>query len=173
MSKNENQSKNNTRRIYIRSQRRWQEVPEEIYQEHARFHDTYRHRMQDRGLCCCPRNKWWVCDADCLACEYRNADVIASLDSPIGEEDDDLILMDTIADDSVAVSELAADRIVLEQLFKRLADLMPEAADIGKLRMQGLSDEAIAKSIGIPRTTFLSRIKAAKKQLEKEYPDFF
>ena len=50
---------------------------------------------------------------------------------------------------------------------------MPEAADIGKLRMQGLSDEAIAKSIGIPRTTFLSRIKAAKKQLEKEYPDFF
>lgn len=50
--------------------------------------------------------------------------------SPAGEEDDDLILMDTIADDSVAVSELAADRIVLEQLFKRLADLMPEAADI-------------------------------------------
>ena len=50
---------------------------------------------------------------------------------------------------------------------------MPEAADIGKLRMQGLSDEAIAKSIGIPRTTFLSRIKTAKKQLEKEYPDFF
>lgn len=173
MAINENQSKNNTRRIYIRSQRRWHEVPEEIYQEHTRFHDTYRHRMQDRGLCCCPRNKWWVCDADCLTCEYRNADVIASLDSPIGEEDDDLILIDTIADDSVAVSELAADRIVLEQLFKRLANLMPEAADIGKLRMQGLSDEAIAKAIGIPRTTFLSRIKAAKKQLEKEYPDFF
>ena len=83
------------------------------------------------------------------------------------------ILSKNIANDSVAVSELAADRIVLEQLFKRLADLMPEAADIGKLRMQGLSDEAIAKSIGIPRTTFLSRIKTAKKQLEKEYPDFF
>ena len=68
-----------------------------------------------------------VCDADCLTCEYRNADVIASLDAPIGEEDDDLILMDTIADESVAFSELASDRIVLEQLFKRLADLMPEA----------------------------------------------
>ena len=77
--------------------------------------------------------------------------------------------MDTIADDGVAVSELATDRIVLEQLFKRLADMMPEAENIGKLRLQGLS----AKKIGIPRTTFLSRIKAAKKQLEKEYPDFF
>lgn len=173
MANKENQSKTETRRIYIRSQRRWQEVSEEVYQEHTRFHDTYRHRMQDRGLCCCPRNKWWICDADCLTCEYRNADVIASLDAPIGEEGDDLILMDTIADESVAVSELASDRIVLEQLFKRLADLMPEAENIGKLRMQGLSDEAIAKEIGIPRTTFLSRIKAAKKLLAQEYPDFF
>ena len=129
--------------------------------------------MQGRGLCCCPRNKWWVCDADCLTCEYRNADVIASLDSPIGEDDDDLTLMDTIADDSVVVSELATDRIVLEQLFKRLADMMPEAENIGRLRLQGLSDEQISREIGIPRTTFLSRIKAAKKQLEKEYPDFF
>ena len=173
MQNKENQRKNNTRRIYIRSQRRWQEVPEDVYQEHIRFHDTYRHRMQDRGLCSCPRSKWWTCDADCLTCEYRNADVIASLDSPIGEDDDDLTLMDTIADDSVSVSELATDRIVLGQLFKRLADMMPEAENIGKLRLQGLSDEAIAKKIGIPRTTFLSRIKAAKKLLAQEYPDFF
>lgn len=173
MAINENTSKNNTRRIYVRSQRRWQEVPEKVYQEHIRFHDTYRYRMQDRGLCSCPRNKWWVCDADCLTCEYRNADVIASLDAPICEEEDDLILMDTIADESVAVSELATDRIVLEQLFKRLVDLMPEAVNIGKLRMQGLSDEAIAKEIGVPRTTFLSRIKAVKKLLAQEYPDSF
>ena len=81
--------------------------------------------------------------------------------------------MDAITDDSITVSELATDRIVLEQLFKRLAELMPEAESIGKLRMQGLSDEAIAKVIGIPRTTVLSRIKAAKKVLEQEYPDFF
>ena len=81
--------------------------------------------------------------------------------------------MDTIADEGTAVSELIADRIVLEQLFKRLSDLMPEAETISELRMQGFSDDAIAKTIGIPRTTFLSRIKAAKKLLAKEYPDFF
>lgn len=173
MQNKKNQSKTETRRIYIRSQRRWQEVSEEVYQEHTRFHDTYRHRIQGRGLCRCPRSKWWVCDADCLTCEYHNADVIASLDAPIGEDDDNLSLMDAITDDSMTVSELATDRIVLEQLFKRLADLMPEAESIGKLRMQGLSDEAIAKVIGIPRTTVLSRIKAAKKVLEQEYPDFF
>ena len=173
MAINENQSKTSTHRIYIRSQRRWQEVPEEVYQEHIKFHDAYRHKMQERGLCCCPRKKWWVCDADCLTCEYRNADVIASLDAPIGEEDNDLILLDTIKDESVAVSELAADRIVLEQLFKRLADLMPEAADISNLRRQGLSNEALAKPIRIPRPTCPPGIKRAKKQLEKEYLDFF
>lgn len=173
MSINENTSKNNTRRIYIRSQRRWQEVPEEVNQEYTRFHDTYRHRMQGRGLCFCPHSKWWTCDSDCLTCEYYNRDIIPSLDSPIGEEEDELTLMNTIADGSVDIAELVTDRIVLQLLFKRLADLMPEAADIGKLRLQGISDEAIAKKIGIPRTTFLSRIKAAKKQLEKEYPDFF
>lgn len=172
MANNENQSKE-TRRIYIRSQRRWQEVPEEVYQEHIRFHDTYRHKMQKRRLCRCPRSKWWTCDADCLTCEYRNADTTLSLDVPTGAEDEDLTLMDTIADEGTAVSELIADRIVLEQLFKRLSDLMPEAETIGELRMQGFSDDAIAKTIGIPRTTFLSRIKAAKKLLAKEYPDFF
>ena len=172
MANNENQSKE-TRRIYIRSQRRWQEVPEEVYQEHIRFHDTYRHKMQKHRLCRCPRSKWWTCDADCLTCEYRNADTLLSLDTPIGAEDEYLTLMDTIANESAAVSDFIADRIVLEQLFKRLTDLMPEAKTIGKLRMQGLSDDAIAKAIGIPRTTFLSRIQAAKKLLEQEYPDFF
>ena len=41
MANKENQSKTETRRIYIRSQRRWQEVPEEVYQEHTRFHDDW------------------------------------------------------------------------------------------------------------------------------------
>ena len=58
-------------------------------------------------------------------------------------------------------------------LFDRLNDLMPEAVRIGKLRQQGLSDEAIAKVIGIKRTTFLSRLKKAKEQLAAEFPDRF
>lgn len=167
------QSKPLTRRIYIRNQCLWLEVSEADYQEHVRFHNSYRHRQQDRGLCCCPRNKWWVCDADCLTCEYRNTDAIVSLDSPIGEESDDQTLLDAIEDKSAPFADFVIDRIVLEQLFKRLAELMPEAANIGRLRLQGLSDDAIAKSIGIPRTTFLYRIKKVLNLLKQEYPDFF
>lgn len=50
---------------------------------------------------------------------------------------------------------------------------MPEAQDIGRLRQKGLTDEAIAKVIGIKRTTFRSRLEKAKKQLASEYPDRF
>ena len=50
---------------------------------------------------------------------------------------------------------------------------MPEAVQIGKLRQQGMSDEAIAKIIGVKRTTFLSRLKKAKEQLAAEFPDRF
>ena len=42
---------------------------------------------------------------------------------------------------------------------------------IGELREEGLSDEAIAKKIGIKRTTFLSRLKKAKEKLCEEFPD--
>ena len=50
---------------------------------------------------------------------------------------------------------------------------MPEAEEIGRLRMNDLSDEAIADIIGIKRTTFRSRLAKAKVILAEEYPDFF
>ena len=50
---------------------------------------------------------------------------------------------------------------------------MPEAIEIGQLRQAGLSDAAIAETIGIKRTTFLSRLKKVRKQLAVEFPDIF
>ena len=65
------------------------------------------------------------------------------------------------------------DSIELDHLFQRLNELMPEAKQIGQLRQKGLSDEAIARVIGIKRTTFLSRLKKAREQLAAEFPDQF
>ena len=50
---------------------------------------------------------------------------------------------------------------------------MPEAVEIGRLRQKGLTDAAIAKIVGIKRTTFRSRLEKAKAQLAAEYPDRF
>ena len=50
---------------------------------------------------------------------------------------------------------------------------MPEASTIGNLRLDGLSDTAISIRLGISRTTFLSRLKKAKKVLADEFPELF
>ena len=61
----------------------------------------------------------------------------------------------------------------MDMLFARLEELMPEAREIGLLRQKGLTDSAIADSIGVKRTTFLSRLKKAREQLASEFPDLF
>ena len=76
-------------------------------------------------------------------------------------------------DESANLDGFVTDRIVFEQLLKRLDELMPDARRIGELRLDGFSDSDIADIIGVPRTTLLSRLKKAKAQLREEYGDTF
>ena len=163
MQKKDNQRK--PYRIYLKATREWVEVPEEVYKEHTRFHDAFRKRHQSHGQCICPKNKFWLCDADCLTCEFRRAGDHISLDYSTENEDGDTCSpLDALADTAPSIED---------QLLARLDELMPEARKIGRLRLKGLTDEAIAEVIGIKRTTFRSRIEKAKKHLAPEYPDRF
>lgn len=171
MAINENQCKH---RIYLKSTRQWVEVSETVYREHTRFYDAFRKKAQYHGQCICPKNKFWLCDGDCCNCEYRRGGDMLSLDFTSENEDGDTCTpQDTIPDDSPLLDEIVCDRATLEQLFSRLQELMPEAEEIGRLRLQNMSDEAIADLLGIKRTTFRSRLAKAKDILAAEYPDFF
>lgn len=164
----------NPYRIYLKSTRQWVEVSEEYYCDHTRYHDALRKRQQSHGQCVCPKNKFWLCDGDCLTCEFRRAGDMLSLDYTVENEDGDTCSpLDTLADPAPSIEEIICDKAELDQLFARLNELMPEAVQIGQLRQDGLSDEAIAEIIGIKRTTFLSRLKKAKEQLAAEFPDRF
>ena len=68
---------------------------------------------------------------------------------------------------------ILCDKAEMDMLFARLEELMPEARKIGLLRQKGMTDSAIANTIGVIRTTFLSRLKKAKEQLASEFPDRF
>ena len=150
------------------------EVSEEYYRDHTRYHDALRKRQQSHGQCVCPKNKFWLCDGDCLTCEFRRAGDTLSLDYTVENEDGDACSpLDNLADPAPSIEEIICDKAELDQLFARLNELMPEAVQIGQLRQDGLSDEAIAEIIGIKRTTFLSRLKKAKEQLAAEFPDRF
>ena len=170
MQNKDNQSK----RIYLKATRQWVEVSEEYYRDHTRYHDALRKRQQSHGQCVCPKSKFWLCDGDCLTCEFRRAGDMLSLDYTVENEDGNACSpLDNLADPAPSIEEIICDKAELDQLFARLNELMPEAVEIGRLRQDGLSDEAIAEIIGIKRTTFLSRLKKAKEQLATEFPDRF
>ena len=46
---------------------------------------------------------------------------------------------------------------------------MPQAREIGVLRMQGKSDREIAKILGIPRTSMYRMLERAKQILEEKF----
>lgn len=164
----------NPYRIYLKATRKWVEVSEEFYKNHTRHYDTFRKRHQAHGQCVCPRNKFWLCDGDCYNCEFRRAGDMLSLDYTTENKDGDTCSpLDALEDPTPSIESVICDKAELDQLFAHLNELMPEAIQIGKLRQDGLTDETIAKLIGIPRTTFLSRLKKAKEILQREYPDLF
>lgn len=165
---------NNVKRIYDKQTKTWFEVAPEQYEEFDRWRTNLRKREQYHHRCMCPRNKWWLCDGMCQDCEFHAPGDTLSLDMPVSNEDgDEVTLLDTLVDPAPTIESVICDKAELDQLFTRLNELMPEAVQIGKLRQDGLSDEAIAEIIGIKRTTFLSRLKKAKEQLTTEFPDRF
>lgn len=161
-------------RIYLKSTREWVEVSEAFYREHTRYYDAFRKRHQSHGQCVCSKSKFWLCDGDCYNCEFRRAGDMLSLDYQAKNEDGDTCSpIDALSDSAPSVEDIICDRIELEQLFKRLEQIMPEALIVGKMRQKDMTDEAIAKVIGIKRTTFRSRLDKAKEILSSEFPDYF
>ena len=172
MQKNANQSK--SYRIYDKQTKIWFEVTPDQYAEFDRWRTNLRKREQYHHRCMCPRNKWWLCDGMCQDCECHAPGDILSLDMPTSNSDgDEVTLLETLEDVAPSIESIICDKAELDQLFERLNALIPEAVQIGQLRQDGLSDEAIAKIIGIKRTTFLSCLNKAKAQLAKEYPNLF
>ena len=160
--------------IYDKQTKTWFKVSSEQYEEFDRWRTNLRKREQYHHHCMCPRNKWWLCDGMCQDCEFHAPGDTLSLDTPIANDNgDDVSLLDILEDPAPSIESAFCDMAELDQLFQHLNELMPEAIQIGQLRQEGLSDEAIAKVIGIKRTTFLSRLKKAKEQLVSEFPDRF
>jgi len=110
---------------------------------------------------------------DCTTCPfYRNPH--NSLDYTFTDLDgEEHSFYETIEDPSPLVEDIIADGERLKELFLRINTLMPEAVTIGKLREEGLSEDAIAERIGIGRKTYAYRIKKLKSILEEEFSEFF
>lgn len=164
------QKKVNPYRIYDKQTRQWVEVTPEEYANFDRWRTNLRKREQYHKRCMCPRNKWWLCDGVCDDCEFHAAGDVLSLDKTVSNDDgDETCLLDSIPSDTSNLNDIILDQILMQQLLKRLDELMPAARGIGRLRQMNVKDEDIADAIGIKRTTFRSRIEKARAQLSEEF----
>lgn len=128
----------------------------------------------NHGRCVCPPSKRLHCDMDCLTCPYHTNGDMSSLDDTfISKEGEEHSYIEVLEDTSPMIDDILADGERLRNLFIKLNTLMPEAIEIGKLREEGLSEDSIAKRIGIGRKTYAYRLKKVKKQLEEEFPELF
>lgn len=148
-------------------------ITEEQYRSIYRKIWSIRKNEQDNGRCMCPKKLLWTCDGMCLNCEFHVDNKVISLDKRISTtNDNDLTLLDVLADSSIDTGDFVAEALVCKQLLKRLVEFMPKAKEIGRLRLDGLSDQAIAQKLGIPRTTMLSQLKKALQKIIQEFPEF-
>jgi len=96
---------------------------------------------------------------DCLTCPFRRAGNVCSTDEIACEIDGaEICYLDTLYDDSPLIDDMIANSAELQLLFERLQELMPQAVEIGKLRLLGHTNVSIAKKLDMQTTSSSSRI---------------
>ena len=82
------------------------EVSEEIYRAYYQPIWNTRYHAQKNGECCCTKAQLWKCDGVCPGCPFYAAGKKVSIDTPIGGEEDELTLGDTLADDASSAESI-------------------------------------------------------------------
>lgn len=165
--------------IYLRSSGQRVAVTKEQFDDYYRDINAYRRTQQNHGRCVCPPSKRLLCDMDCFNCPYRTDGDVSSLDDNLSfDEGKEMNRLDHLQEKLPELQlpsneDIVADALYMQEILARLTELMPQAIEIGRLREQGLTEDAIAEQIGTGRKTYAYRIKKAAEILKKEFPDFF
>lgn len=147
------------------------EVSEEIYRAYYQPIWNTRYHAQKNGECRCTKAQLWKCNGVCPGCPFYAAGKKVSIDTPIGGEDDELTLGDTLADDAPSAESILVDKELLDALYDELNRLDPEGKRICELLMYHSEREA-ADIMGMARSTFKrhwAKIQAELQDKLKEY----
>lgn len=160
---------NSNYRIYSRTLHQWLNVSEEIYLDHTRFYGAFRKRTQSHGQCCCPRSKAWLCDGDCLTCEFRTVGKQLSLDYTAEDRNGKpRHPIDDLPDETVNIPCAAEKYELKKALYEVIGRLEPENQLICQRIMEGKSEREIAAELGISRSTYTYRRDKLFQVLRKQ-----
>lgn len=173
MKSNEKQQSTKTYKIYLHLIKAWVEVPEEVYRAYYRDIWATRKRAQSHGQCMCPKSKLWLCDGDCLACEFRAAGDRLSLDHTFeNEKGKETSLIDTLVSDDASMDSILEEAELFRALHQRLEELDPDGRRICELIMEGKSEREAAADMQMARSTFKRRWNAVKAILREQLEDY-
>lgn len=147
------------------------EVPEEVYKEYYRPIWRERKKAQKEGSCVCPESQFWKCDCDCQLCSFFVAGVQVSLSTPIGGEEDEITLGDTLSDGITPESRLLKKELI-EALYTALAQLDQESREICSFIMQGKTEREIADAMNRSQSTLHYQKQKAIAFLRKALRDY-
>lgn len=146
-------------------------VTKEFYITANREISRKRKQLQRSGECCCPKKLLWKCDGDCERCRFSLAgEQPLCLDAP-ASEDENVSLMDTIADDSPLPEEIAEDKALMYALYRELDALAPEGRRICEL-LSRLSEREAAEEMDMSRSTFKRHWAKVQERLAKRLSDY-
>lgn len=157
--------------IYLRATNQRIQVSKEDFTNYYRGINAFRIKQQRNGCCNMPRSEWKSCDMNCNKCPYvKYRDL--SLSTNLGYDDDyPITLADSIPDKTTSVENEIVNTAELTAVLERIKELMPQAIEIGKLKMAGYTESQIAEMLGIHKNTFRSRLASVKKKLLAENPE--
>lgn len=146
-------------------------VSKDFYVKAYREINSKRKRLQRSGACRCPRNKLWKCDGDCDRCCYHAPDpLLLHLHAP-SAADENLSLIDIVADGGPLPEDIVADAELLSALLQELEQL--DARERRMLELAStVSEREAAKQMGIPRNTFAYQWAQLRERLAQKLKDY-
>ena len=132
-------------------------VTEEVYQVATRWKENERYRARRDGKCGQPNYR--RCSGDCGTCPWQQEGYrVLSLTKVLGDSyDTEPHELDRT---HPSFDDVIADKLLLEELYRKLDELIPGGAQVFQMRAHNYSEREIAKALGIKSQSTLNyRIK--------------
>jgi len=140
---------------YIKVNRELIPVNEEVYQVASRMKENERHRARRDGKC--GQSDYRYCSGDCGTCGwYQEGHQMLSMSKVFVENPE----YEMPEKGTPLIDDIIANKLLLEDLYHKLDELIPDGAQVFQMRAYNYSEREIAKALGIKAQSTLNyRIK--------------
>lgn len=149
-------------------------VTEEVYKAANQMKEKERYHARRDGKCGQPDYRY--CTGDCATCRWQQEGYRML---PISKVFGDNLEYETseLTQAELSFDEIIADRLLLENLYRQLDEVIPDGSRVFQMRAHDYSEREIAKALGIKAQSTLNyRIKkmdAYIREHREELEDLF